>query len=153
MSYASEANRVARRQWELLQGTAQTGLSIEVLVYGTPEDAAAALAEFTATTKACTAATITVDGSTLVQHLTSSGPLKPPEGVTGYEGYVTARVTPATGAAFTVYTHSAVQRADQYLSIVWTNQGTAFAAQDIAAIHEYVSQQGEALAQLASATQ
>jgi len=36
---------------------------------------------------------------------------------------------------------------------VWTNQGTAFAAPDIAAIHEYVSQQGEALAQLASATQ
>ncbi len=144
-SYESEKNRVERRQWDLVQGTQSTGLSVEVVAYRSPEGAAAALAEFTKFTKACTRVVITEDGVSLTQTVTSSKAIAPADGVTG-EQAVARLVVPQAGApARTLHTVATVQRSEQFLSIVWVNQATAFTPDDLAAINAFVAQQTRAL--------
>jgi hypothetical protein len=145
MSYASEKNRVERRQWDLVQGTQSTGLSIEVVAYRTPEDAAAALAEFTRFTKACTGVTLNIDGASLTQTVTSSRALAPADGVTGEQAVARWLVPQAGAAARTLHSVATVQRSEQILSIVWVNQATAFTPDDLAAINAFVAQQTRAL--------
>jgi hypothetical protein len=144
-SYASEKNRVERRQWDLVQGTQSTGLSVEVVAYSTPEDAAAALAEFTKFTKACTGVVVTEDGVSLTQTVTSSKAIAPADGVTGEQAVARLVVPQAGAAARTLHTVATVQRAEQFLSIVWVNQATAFTPDDLAAINAFVAQQTRAL--------
>ncbi len=146
-SYATEKDRIARRQWALTQGGQDVGLSIESVAYGTPEQAAAALAEFTARTKACRDVSLTSDGTKLVQNLVSSTALSGlPAGISGYRGTITVDATPTTGAAFSLNSTSTVQQKGQYLTIVWTNQGTPITAADEAVIDRFVAQQTAALA-------
>ena len=146
-SYASEKNRIARRQWDLTSGGQSIGLSIEVVAYATPEQAAAALAEFTARTEGCTNVSLVEDGTKLTQDLVSSEALTGlPRGVTGYHGVVDVAGTPAAGAAFTGASSATAQRKGQYLSIVWTNQSTAISAGDQQVIDRFVAQQTAVLA-------
>ena len=146
-TYATEKDRIARRQWDLTSGGESIGLSIEVVAYGTAGQAAAALAEFTDTTKACTNVSLTEDGTALTQNLVSSEPLTGlPPGVTGDHGVVDVTGKPATGAAFTGTSSATVQRKGQYLSIVWTNQSTAISAGDQQVIDRFVAQQTAVLA-------
>ena len=146
-AYASEKNRIARRQWDLTSGGQSIGLSIEVVAYATPAQAAAALAEFTARTQGCTNVSLVEDGTKLTQDLVSSEALTGlPPGVTGYRGVVDVVGTPATGAAFTGTSSATAQRKGQYLSIVWTNQSTAISAGDQQVIDRFVAQQTAVLA-------
>ncbi len=147
-SYVSEKNRVERRQWDLVQGTQSTGLSVEVVAYRSPEDAAAALAEFTKFTKftkACKGVVITEDGVSLTQTVTSSKAIAPAVGVTGEQAVARLVVPQAGAAARTLHTVATVQHSEQILSIVWVNQATAFTPDDLAAINAFVTQQTRAL--------
>jgi len=146
-TYASEKDRIARRQWDLTSGGQSIGLSIEVVAYATPAQAAAALAEFTARTQACTNVSLVEDGTKLTQNLVSSEALTGlAPGVTGYHGVVDVAGTPATGAAFTGTSSATAQRKGQYLSIVWTNESTAISAGDQQVIDRFVAQQTAVLA-------
>jgi hypothetical protein len=145
MSYASEKNRVERRQWDLVQGTQSTGLSIEVVAYATPDDAAAALAEFTTYSQACKGVKLDIDGATMTQTVTSARSLAPAAGVTGEQAIARWLVPQATGPARTLYSVATVQRDEQILSIVWVNQATAFTAADLTAVNAFVAQQTRAL--------
>ncbi|HSN06026.1 MAG TPA: hypothetical protein VLV82_01685, partial [Candidatus Angelobacter sp.] len=146
-SYASEKDRIARRQWALTQNGQEIGLSIESVAYGTPAQAAAALAEFTARTQACHDVRLTSDGTPLVQNLVSSEAMPGlPTGVAGYRGAITVTATPATGAPFRLNSTSTVQQKGQYVTIVWTNQSTAITPADRAVIDRFVRQQTDALA-------
>lgn len=146
-SYASEKDRIARRQWALTQNGQEIGLSIESVAYGTPAQATAALAEFTARTKACRDVQLTSDGTKLVQNLVSSQPMSGlPPGISGYRGSITVDATPATGSPFRLNSTSTVQQKGQYLTIVWTNQSTPITAADQAVIDRFVAQQTQALA-------
>ena len=146
-SYASEKNRIARRQWALTQNGQEVGLSIESVAYATSDEAAAALAEFTANTQACRNVRLTDQGTALVQNLVSSQPVSGlPAGISGYRGTITVDATPSTGAAFTTNSTGTVQRKGQYLTIVWTNQSTPITAADRAVIDRFVAQQTAALA-------
>jgi hypothetical protein len=146
-SYASEKFRIARRQWALTENGQSIGLSIESVAYGTPAQAAAALAEFTARTKACADVTIVDSGTTLVQRLVSSGPLTGlPQGISGYRGVATFTGKSTTGTSVTVNSTSSVQQKGQYLTIVWTNQSTPITAADQQVIDRFVAQQSGALA-------
>jgi len=145
--YASEKDRIARRQWDLEQAGQSIGLSVEAVAYATPEQAAAALAEFIATTKRCTGVTIAEDGTATTQTVTSSERMTGlPEGVSGYRAVMTVSGTGTDGTPFSGTSTSTVQRKGQYLSIVWTNQGTAVTSGDQQVIDEFVAQQTRALA-------
>ena len=101
-NYASEKYRIARRQWALTQNGQEVGLSIESVAYATSDEAAAALAEFTANTKACRNVRLTDQGTALVQNLVSSQAVSGlPEGISGYGGTITVDAAPTTGPAFT----------------------------------------------------
>lgn len=145
-SYASEKNRIARRQWALTQNGQEVGLSIESVAYATSDEAAAALAEFTANTKACRNVRLTDQGTALVQNLVSSQAVSGlPEGISGYRGTITVDAAPTTGPTFTTNSTGTVQRKGQYLTIVWTNQSTPITAADRAVIDRFVAQQTAAL--------
>jgi hypothetical protein len=145
-SYPSEKDRIARRQWALTENGQEIGLSIESVAYGTPAQAAAALAEFTARTQACRDVKLTSDGTSLVQNLVSSADMSGlPEGISGYRGSITVAATPTTGSAFRLNSTSTVQQKGQYLTIVWTNQSTPVTAADQSVIDRFVAQQTDAL--------
>lgn len=145
MAYASEKNRVERRQWELVQGTQSTGLSIEVVAYDTPDHAAAALAEFTQFSSSCRNVTLKVDKDTITQTVTSTKALAPADNVTGERAIARWTSPQTTGSPLSVNSVATVQQSGQILSIVWVNQQTAFTADDLAAIDAFVAQQTRAL--------
>jgi hypothetical protein len=146
-SYATEKDRIARRQWSLNRGGQSIGLSVEAVAYATPEQAAAALAEFTAMTRACTGVTVDEDGASTTQTVTASEPMAGlPEGVSGYRAVMTVTGQDTDGTPFSGTSTSTVQRKGQYLSIVWTNQVTAITSGDQHVIDEFVAQQTRALA-------
>jgi hypothetical protein len=141
MSYDSERDRVARRQWIVTRA----GLSVEVVTYRTEADAAAALAEFTATTQACRNITLTREGVAETQNLLRSGEPAPRDGVAAYEGLVTLTSAPK-GTDVTLYSKAVMQQTGRTVSLVWTIQNVDFSAGDLAAIDEVVAQQATALA-------
>jgi len=146
-SYATEKDRIARRQWDLEQDGQSIGLSVEAVAYATPEQAAAALAEFTARTRACTGVTIVEDGTATTQTVTASEAMTGlPAGVSGYRAVMTVSGTGTDGTPFSGTSTSTVQRKGQYLSIVWTNSGTAITSGDQQVIDQFVAQQTRALA-------
>jgi hypothetical protein len=145
-TYATEAQRTDRRQWQLLGSDgSDTGLSIEVLAYASEADAQAALAEFTAATKNCTKVSFTIDGTKTTQTVKEQKALTLPSGLAGYNGESLATFTPKTGAAVTLNSSGTVQQGGRYLSIVWVNQSQTFSAQDRAAIDQFVAGQTTAL--------
>jgi hypothetical protein len=115
------------------------------VAYATPEDAAAALAEFRKYTRACTGVTLDIDGTSITQKVTASKALAPAEGVTGFQGIATWTVPQATGGQATLHSVATVQRSGQFLSIVWVTQTTAFTPDDLSAIGQFVDQQTRAL--------
>jgi hypothetical protein len=146
-SYRSEPDRIARRQWALTQGGQSVGLSIEVVAYGTPEQAAAALAEFTAKTDACTDVTIEDDGTSLVQNVVATQKMTGlPRGISGYRATMTLSGRGTDGTPISGNSTATVQQKDRYLSIVWTNQSTPITADDQHVIDGFVAQQTRALA-------
>ena len=146
-SYTSEQDRIARRQWALTQGGQSIGLSIEVVAYGTPEQAAAALAEFIATTARCSGVEVDEDGTTVTQDVVSAKPMTGlPAGISGYRAVATMSGEGTDGTPVRVNSTSTVQRKGQYLSIVWTNQATPITAADQHVIDGFVAQQTRALA-------
>jgi hypothetical protein len=146
-SYATEKDRIARRQWALTQDGASIGLSVEAVAYATPEQAAAALAEFTATTKACADVTLDEDGTSVTQNVTASGAMAGlPDGISGYRGVITVTGQGTDGTPFSGTSTSTVQQKGQYLTIVWTNQSTTITSGDQRAIDAFVAQQTRALA-------
>ena len=147
-SYATEKDRIARRQWALTQDGTSIGLSVEAVAYATPEQAAAALAEFTARTRACTGVTLDEDGTSVTQTVTASERMAGlPDGISGYRGVMTVTGQGTDGTPFAGTSTSTVQRKGQYLSIVWTNQSTPITSGDQHAIDEFVAQQTRALAE------
>jgi hypothetical protein len=146
-SYASEKNRIARRQWDLEQNGQSIGLSVEAVAYATPEQASAALAEFIATTNNCTGVAIVEDGTSTTQTVTASQRMTGlPDGVSGYRAVMRVSGTGTGGTPFSGTSTSTVQRKGQYLSIVWTNQATAVTSGDQQVIDQFVGQQTRALA-------
>jgi hypothetical protein len=146
-SYATEKDRIARRQWALTQDGSPIGLSVEAVAYATPEQAAAALAEFIAKTRTCTGVSIVEDGTSTTQTVTRSEVMPGlPAGISGYRAVMTVTGQAADGTPFSGTSTSTVQRKGQYLSIVWTNQTTAITSGDQQAIDAFVAQQTRALA-------
>ncbi len=146
-SYATEKDRIARRQWALTQNGQSIGLSIEAVAYASPAQAAAALAEFTAKTRACTGVTIDEDGTSTAQTVTSSERMTGlPAGISGYRAVMTVSGHASDGTPFSGTSTSTVQRKGQYLSIVWTNQATSVTSGDQQVIDQFVAQQTQALA-------
>ncbi len=145
--YATEKDRIARRQWALTQDGTSIGLSVEAVAYATPAQAAAALAEFTATTRACTDVSIVEDGATTTQTVTASEAMPGlPSGVSGYRAVMTVTGQDTDGTPFSGTSTSTVQVKGQYLSIVWTNQATPVTSGDQHVIDEFVAQQTRSLA-------
>ena len=143
-SYATEKDRLARRQWVVTLSGQRLGTSIEVVAYATEAQAKAALAEFTARTKACTDATIEFRGSAQTQDLVRSGR---PTATTGIAGYAGESVITGTenGTEFTVNSAGLVQQRGRYLSVIWTSQQTPFSAADREVIEQFREQQADAL--------
>lgn len=143
-SYATEKDRLARRQWVVTLSGQRLGTSIEVVAYATEAQAKAALAEFTARTKACTDATIEFRGSAQTQDLVRSGR---PTAITGIAGYAGESVITGTenGTEFTVNSAGLVQQRGRYLSVIWTSQQTPFSAADREVIEQFREQQADAL--------
>jgi hypothetical protein len=146
-SYATEKDRIARRQWALTQDGRSIGLSVEVVAYGTPEQAAAALEEFTAKTDACSGVEVDEGGDTVTQDVVSAKRMTGlPAGITGYRAVATMSGQGTDGTPIRVNSTSTVQRKGQYISIVWTNQATPISAADQHVIDGFVAQQTRALA-------
>jgi hypothetical protein len=146
-SYTTEKDRIARRQWALTQDGTSIGLSVEAVAYATPAQAAAALAEFTAKTRACTGVSIVEDGASTTQNVTASEAMPGlPSGVSGYRAVMTVTGQDTDGTPFSGTSTSTVQVKGQYLSIVWTNQATPVTSGDQHVIDEFVAQQTRALA-------
>jgi hypothetical protein len=146
-SYATEKDRIARRQWALTQDGQSVGLSIEVVAYGTPEQAAAALAEFTRKTDECSGVEVDEDGTTVTQTVVSAKRMTGlPAGMSGYRAVATMTGQGADGTPLSVNSTSTVQRKGAILSIVWTNQSTPITAADQRVIDGFVDQQTKALA-------
>ena len=146
-SYATEQDRIARRQWALTQDGQSIGLSIEVVAYGTPEQAAAALAEFTAKTDACSNVEVDEDGTTITQNVVSAARMSGlPAGISGYRAVATMSGAGTDGTPITVNSSSTMQCKGRYCSIVWTNQATPISAADQRVVDGFVAQQTRALA-------
>ncbi|MBI1378823.1 MAG: DUF2510 domain-containing protein [Frankiales bacterium] len=146
-SYASEKDRVARRQWTLDQAGQSTGLSIEAVAYRSPAAARAALAEFTRNSASCRGVTVTVAGSPATQTVTSSDAIPTQSGVSGRA--VVARWSAQQGSTrVTLWSSATVQVKGRYLSVVWVSQRSSFSAADTAAIGQFVAQQRDSLAAL-----
>jgi hypothetical protein len=143
-SYATEKDRLARRQWVVTLSGQRLGTSIEVVAYGSEAQAQAALAEFTARTKACRDVTVELRGETQRQDLITSGRPTATTGVAGYAGE-TIVTGSQDGATFTVASSGLVQQAGRYLSIIWSGQQTPFSDQDRAVIERFREQQADAL--------
>jgi hypothetical protein len=143
-SYATEKDRLARRQWVVTLSGQKLGTSIEVVAYGTEAQAKAALAEFVARTKACTDATVEMRGSTQTQDLVRSGPLKTAAGISGYAGETVITGT-ENGTAFTVNSSGLIQQRGRYVSIIWAGQQTPFSDADRQVIEQFRQQQADAL--------
>jgi hypothetical protein len=146
-SYTTEKDRIARRQWALTQDGTSIGLSVEAVAYATPEQAAAALAEFTAKTRACTGVSVVEDGGSTTQTVTRSEAMPGlPTGLSGYRAVMTVTGQDTDGTPFSGTSTSTVQVKGQYLSIVWTNQATPVTSGDQHVIDEFVAQQTRYLA-------
>jgi hypothetical protein len=143
-SYATEQDRLARRQWVVTLSGQRLGTSIEVVAYGTEEQARAALAEFTARTQACQDRTIESGGETQQQDLLRSGRPTATPGIAGYAGESLISGT-RDGSSFTVTSTGLLQQAGRYVSIIWTGQQTPLSAQDRAVIERFREQQADAL--------
>lgn len=148
-SYATEKDRLARRQWVVTLNGQRLGSSIEVVAYATEAQAAAALAEFTARTKACREVEIEYRGAGQTQDLVRSGRPTATPGISAYSGETVITGTD-DGAAFTVNSAGLVQQAGRYLSIVWSGQQTPFSDADREVIEQFRTQQADALLALTS---
>jgi hypothetical protein len=143
-SYATEKDRLARRQWVVTLSGQKLGTSIEVVAYGSEAQAKAALAEFVARTKACTDATVELRGTPQTQDLVRSGPLKGTAGISGYAGE-TVITGSEDGTAFTVNSSGLIQQRGRYVSIIWAGQQTPFSDADRQVIEQFRQQQADAL--------
>ena len=120
------------------------GTSIEVVAYATEAQAKAALAEFTARTKACTDATVELRGTPQPQDLVRSGRPTATVGISGYSGETVITGT-ENGTQFTVNSAGLLQQRGRYVSIIWTGQQTPFSAADREVIEQFRQQQADAL--------
>ena len=143
-AYASEKNRVARRQWRLAVDGQGTGWSIEVVAYGTTAQAEAALAEFVATTKACRNVTLTDGGGTQTQLLVSTPKVPVQRGVTGSQGRITIDFE-RDGGTTRANSVGLVQQSGRYLSVLWAGQPSALTSSDDAVLERLRAQQARAL--------
>lgn len=143
-AYATEKDRLARRQWVVTLSGQKLGTSIEVVAYGSEAQAKAALAEFTARTKACTGAKVEMRGATQTQDLVRSGPPSATPGISAYAGETVITGT-ENGTAFTVNSSGLVQQKGRYLTIIWSGQQTPFSAADRQVIEQFRQQQADAL--------
>lgn len=144
MSYATEKDRVARRQWALTVGGQRTGWSVEVVAYGSEAQAKAALAEFVARTKTCKDVTITQDGVDQKQNLVSTPTVPTITGISAAEGRITIDFDD-NGSTTRANSLGLVQQRGRYLSVIWAGQQSAFSADDQAVLDRLRQQQADAL--------
>jgi hypothetical protein len=143
-SYATEKDRVARRQWALTVGGQRTGWSVEVVAYGTEAQAKAALAEFVARTKACRDVTITQDGDQQTQNLVSTPKVAAITGISAAQGRITIDFV-VDGSTTRANSLGLVQQRGRFLSVIWGGQQSAFSADDDAVLDRLRQQQADAL--------
>jgi hypothetical protein len=147
-NYTSEKDRVARRQWTLINGSGvDLGLSVEAVAYGTSDQAKAALAQFRQKSQACKAMTVTVPDGTSVQTVTEVTPTSQ-NGVEGVAVFATWQVTPTSASPFTLYTSAVAQQHGRYLTIVWANQTTPFSDAARTVISRFAAQQADQLSKV-----
>ena len=143
-SYASEQDRVARRQWRLTVDGQGTGWSIEVVAYATKAQAKAAFAEFVAVTKACRNVTLTDSNGSQTQRLVSTPRTPAERGIAASQGRITIDFA-RDGSTTRANSVGLVQQSGRYLSVLWAGQQSALTAADDAVLEQLRAQQAAAL--------
>jgi hypothetical protein len=146
-TYASDATRIARRQWRFTPSDVPTtnGPSVEVVAYATPARAAAAMAELTKRVQNCRAVKVTVKGGTLTMSEVSSTASSSTNGVRSFSSAVDVVGRSTAGQVARFHSYGIAQQRGQFVSIVWVNQRNALNAQDFAVLQPIAREQSAAL--------
>lgn len=143
--FTTEAARVARRQYELLEGGQDTGLSNELVAYSSPADAAKALQEWIAAAAHCphTPVRSSVEGvpELLIKVKTNDvddTALPVPSSV------ITVESATAAGQG-TIYNAAVLQVHDRYLDAVYLQSDQPETDEDLTALIQFATITGERL--------